>query len=131
MVEVGFHTDRGSTDTAHSLTTWCARLGFRPSKVLSRRHFRTREEAQQVIVNWVVDFYNRRRRHSSCCGTKSPIDYETTAANQSSTIWGDLTVPHSSEWLRRALRRSEVSSSSSRGSAKRATSTRDVTLDKR
>jgi transposase InsO family protein len=32
-------------------------------------------------VKWVVDFYNRRRRHSSC-GMQSPIDYETAAANQ-------------------------------------------------
>lgn len=48
---------------------------------LSRHQFRTRDEAQHVIVNWVVDVCNRRRRHSSC-GMKSPIDYETIAANQ-------------------------------------------------
>ena len=100
---VVFHTDRGSTYTAHSFTTLCTRLGIRQSmgrtgscfdnaaaesffstlehEVLSRHHFRTREEARRIIVNWVVDFYNRRRRHSSC-GMKSPIDYETTAANQ-------------------------------------------------
>ena len=100
---VVFHTDRGSTYTAHNFTTLCARLGIRQSmgrtgscfdnaaaesffstlehEVLSRHHFRTREEAQHAIVDWVVDFYNQRRRHSSC-GMKSPIDYETIAANQ-------------------------------------------------
>lgn len=100
---VVFHTDRGSTYTAHSFTTLCTRLGIRQSmgrtgscfdnaaaesffstlehEVLSRHHFRTREEARRVIVNWVVDFYNRRRRHSSC-GMKSPIEYEITAVNQ-------------------------------------------------
>jgi putative transposase len=50
-------------------------------EVLSRHHFRTRKEAQQTIVRWVVDFYNRRRRHSSC-GMQSPIDYEISAANR-------------------------------------------------
>ncbi|MFL6119318.1 integrase core domain-containing protein [Actinophytocola sp.] len=43
--------------------------------------FQTRKEAQQTIAKWVVDFYNRRRRHSSC-GMQSPIDYETAAANR-------------------------------------------------
>ena len=100
---VVFHTDRGSTYTAHNFTTLCARLGITQSmgrtgscfdnaaaesffstlehEVLSRHQFRTREDARRVIVNWVVDFYNRRRRHSSC-GMKSPIDYETIAARQ-------------------------------------------------
>ncbi|WP_414636368.1 integrase core domain-containing protein [Actinophytocola sp.] len=49
-------------------------------EVLSRHHFKTRKQAKQTIVKWVVDFYNSRRRHSSC-GMQSPIDYETTAAN--------------------------------------------------
>jgi putative transposase len=98
-----FHTDRGSTYTAYDFTSLCDRLGIVQSmgrtgscfdnaaaesffstlehEVLSRHHFRTREEAQQTIVKWVVDFYNCRRRHSSC-GMKSPIDYETTAAHR-------------------------------------------------
>jgi transposase InsO family protein len=50
-------------------------------EVLSCHHFTSRDEAQRVIVGWVVDFYNRRRRHSSC-GMQSPIDYETSAANR-------------------------------------------------
>jgi putative transposase len=103
VVGVVFHSDRGSTYTAHDFTVLCDRLGIRQSmgrtgscfdnaaaesffstlehEVLSRHHFKTRKEAQQTIVEWVVDFYNRRRRHSSC-GMQSPIDYETDAANR-------------------------------------------------
>ena len=98
-----FHSDRGSTYTAHHFTSLCHRLGIVQSmgrtgscfdnaaaesffstlehEVLSRHHFRTREEARQTIVKWIVDFYNCRRRHSSC-GMQSPIDYETTAASR-------------------------------------------------
>lgn len=98
-----FHTDRGSTYTAHDFTTLCRKLGITQSmgrtgscfdnaaaesffstlehEVRSRHHFRTRQEAQQTIAKWVVDFYNCRRRHSSC-GMQSPIDYETTAAER-------------------------------------------------
>ena len=98
-----FHSDRGSTYTAHGFTTLCHKLDIRQSmgrtgscfdnaaaesffstlehEVLSRHHFKTRKEAQQAIVKWVVDFYNRRRRHSFC-GMQSPIDFETSAANQ-------------------------------------------------
>jgi putative transposase len=103
VARVVFHTDRGSTYTAHDFTTLCARLGIVQSmgrtgscfdnaaaesffstlehEVLSRHHFRTRQEARQTIVKWVVDFYNCRRRHSSC-GMQSPIDYETSAADR-------------------------------------------------
>jgi len=98
-----FHSDRGSTYTAFDFTTLCSRLGIQQSmgrtgscfdnaaaesffstlehEVRSCHHFRTREEAQQTIVKWAVDFYNCQRRHSSC-GMKSPIDYETSAANR-------------------------------------------------
>lgn len=98
-----FHSDRGSTYTAYEFTTLCRKLGIRQSmgrtgscfdnaaaetffstldhEVLSRHHFKTRDEAQRIVVTWVVDFYNRRRRHSHC-GMKSPIDYETAAANR-------------------------------------------------
>ncbi|TNC18086.1 IS3 family transposase [Amycolatopsis alkalitolerans] len=98
-----FHSDRGSTYTANTFTTLCHKLDIRQSmgrigscfdnaaaesffstlehEVLSRHHFKTRDQAQRVIVKWVVDFYNRRRRHSSC-GMKSPIDYETSASNR-------------------------------------------------
>jgi putative transposase len=95
-----FHTDRGSTYTAHDFTKLCRDLNITQSmgrvgscfdnaaaesffstlehEVLSRHHFTTREEARRVIIDWVVDFYNCRRRHSSC-GMKSPIDYENSA----------------------------------------------------
>lgn len=98
-----FHSDRGCTYTAYHFTSLCDRLGIAQSmgrtgscfdnaaaesffstlehEVLSRYHFKTRREAQETIVEWVVDFYNCRRRHSSC-GMQSPIDYETTAASR-------------------------------------------------
>ncbi|MFL6143558.1 MAG: IS3 family transposase [Labedaea sp.] len=98
-----FHSDRGSTYTAHHFTGLCDKLGIVQSmgrtgscfdnaaaesffstlehEVLSRHHFNTRKEAREAIVKWVVDFYNCRRRHSSC-GMQSPIDYETTAADR-------------------------------------------------
>jgi putative transposase len=97
---VVFHTDRGSTYTAHSFTKLCRDLEVTQSmgrvgscfdnaaaesffstlehEVLSRHPFETRKEARQTVVNWVFDFYNRRRRHS-VCGMKSPTDYENTA----------------------------------------------------
>jgi putative transposase len=96
---VAFHTDRGSTYTADSFTKLCRDLRITQSmgrtgscfdnaaaesffstvehEVLSRHQFETRKEAAQTIVNWVFDFYNRRRRHSFC-GMKSPTDYENT-----------------------------------------------------
>lgn len=96
-----FHTDRGSTYTAADFTGLCARLKITQSmgrvgscfdnaaaesffstlewEVLSRHHFTTREEARKVITRWVVDFYNSRRKHSSC-DMKSPIDYENSAS---------------------------------------------------
>lgn len=98
-----FHSDRGSTYTAKDFTKACRDLGVVQSmgrvgscfdnaaaesffstlehEVRSRHHFRTKEEARKVIVPWIVDFYNSRRRHSAC-GSKSPIDYETAWANQ-------------------------------------------------
>jgi putative transposase len=100
VAEVIFHTDRGSTYTADEFTGLCAKLGIRQSmgrvgscfdnaaaesffstlewEVLSRHHFSTRNEAREIVVGWVCDFYNSRRRHSSC-GMKSPIDYENSA----------------------------------------------------
>jgi putative transposase len=95
-----FHTDRGSTYTADDFTGLCAKLKITQSmgrvgscfdnaaaesffstlewEVLSRHHFSTRDEAREVITQWVCDFYNKARRHSSC-GMKSPIDYENSA----------------------------------------------------
>jgi len=96
-----FHTDRGSTYTASDFTALCRRLFITQSmgrvgscfdnaaaesffstlehEVQSRHHFISREHARKVIVGWVVDFYNSRRRHSSA-GSKSPIDFENAFA---------------------------------------------------
>ena len=96
-----FHTDRGSTYTAGDFTALCRRLGVTQSmgrvgscfdnaaaesffstlehEVQSRHHFTTRAEAQTTIVSWVVNFYNSRRRHSTCGGI-SPIDFEKHSA---------------------------------------------------
>jgi putative transposase len=98
---VVFHTDRGSTYTASDFTALCRRLHITQSmgrvgscfdnaaaesffstlehEVQSRHHFISREHARKVIVGWVVDFYNSRRRHSSA-GRKSPIDFENQFA---------------------------------------------------
>lgn len=95
-----FHSDRGSTYTAGDFTQLCLDARIQQSmgrvgscfdnaaaesffstlefEVLSRYHFRTRAEAQRVVIDWACDFYNRRRRHSKC-DMKSPIDYETAA----------------------------------------------------
>ncbi len=39
-----------------------------------RRQFRPSAEARIKIATWIINFYNRRRRHSVCDG-RSPIDY--------------------------------------------------------
>ena len=94
------NSDRGSTYTATGFTTLCAGLHIRQSmgrvgscfdnaaaesffstlewEVLSRHHFRTKDEASQLISHWVDEFYNARRRHSSA-DMKSPIKFEETS----------------------------------------------------
>lgn len=95
-----FHTDRGSTYTAYDFTILCRSQNITQSmgrvgsaldnaaaesffsslehEVLSRHQFGTRKEAKRMIIEWIHDFYNWRRRHS-WCGLKSPIDYERAA----------------------------------------------------
>jgi len=93
-----FHTDRGSTYTSADFTKLCKqKLGVRQSmgrvgscfdnavaesffstlehEVLSRHHFKTKEEARRVVLAWCHEFYNPRRRHSSA-GMMSPDAYE-------------------------------------------------------
>ena len=94
-----FHTDRGSTYTAERFTELCERLEIVQSmgrvgscfdnaaaeswfstlewEVQSRHTFTDPDHARQVIVPWITDFYNLRRRHSSI-RMMSPIDYENT-----------------------------------------------------
>ena len=100
-----FHTDRGSTYTADRFTELCRRLGITQSmgrvgscfdnaaaeswfstlewEVQSRHTFTDPDHARAVIVPWITDFYNLRRRHSSI-RMMSPIDYEntTTVSNE-------------------------------------------------
>jgi len=98
---VVFHTDRGSTYTAHAFTKLCRQLGIRQSmgrvgscfdnaaaeaffsslewEVLSRHDFKTVDQAQAVVLEWCYRFYNQTRRHSSAA-MMSPINYENTAA---------------------------------------------------
>lgn len=95
-----FHSDRGSTYTAGEFTRLCGRLGIIQSmgrvgscfdnaaaesffstlewEVLSRHHFTMKAEAREVVTRWICDFYNGRRRYSSC-GMKTPIEYENDA----------------------------------------------------
>jgi transposase InsO family protein len=92
-----FHSDRGSEYTSEAYETACGRLGVLQSmgrvgsaldnaaaesfnstikvEYIHRHRFVTRAEARLKISTWIVDFYNLRRRHSTCDGM-SPIDYE-------------------------------------------------------
>jgi len=92
-----FHSDRGSEYTSEAYETACRRLGVLQSmgrvgsaldnaaaeafnstikvEYIHRHRFATRAEARLKISTWIVDFYNLRRRHSTCDG-RSPIDYE-------------------------------------------------------
>lgn len=92
-----FHSDRGSEYTSETYESACRRLGVLQSmgrvgsaldnaaaesfnstikvEYIHRQRFATRAEARLKISTWIVDFYNLRRRHSTCDGM-SPIDYE-------------------------------------------------------
>ena len=92
-----FHTDRGSTYTAHAFTKLCRQSGIRQSmgrvgscfdnaaaeaffsslewEVLSRNTFRDTIHAQAVVIDWCYTFYNHQRRHSAADGL-SPVNYE-------------------------------------------------------
>ena len=99
-----FHSDRGSTYTAASFTLLCKeKLGIRQSmgrvgscfdnaaaesffstlehEVLSRHHFRTKDEARTVVLAWCHEFYNTRRRHSSAA-LLPPDEFEKITADQ-------------------------------------------------
>ncbi len=92
-----FHSDRGSEYTSEAYETACKRLGALQSmgrvgsaldnaaaessnstikvEYIHRHRFLTRAEGRLKVSTWIVDFYNVRRRHSTCDGM-SPIDYE-------------------------------------------------------
>jgi transposase InsO family protein len=92
-----FHSDRGSEEhTGEAYETACRRLGvlqfvgrvgsaldnaaaeFFNSTIkveyIHRHRFTTSAEARLKISTWIVDFYNLRRRHSTCDGM-SPIEW--------------------------------------------------------
>jgi transposase InsO family protein len=99
-----FHSDRGSEYTSEAYETACRRLGVLQSmgrvgsaldnaaaesfnstikvEYIHRHRFTTRAEARLKISTWIVDFYNLRRRHTTCDGM-SPIDYEHFMAEAS------------------------------------------------
>ncbi len=101
---VVFHTDRGSTYTAHDFARLCKdKLGVRQSmgrvgscfdnaaaesffstlehEVRSRHVFATRAQARDVIKHWCHEFYNTRRRHSSAASLP-PAEFEKITADQ-------------------------------------------------
>jgi putative transposase len=66
MARVGSCLDNAAHEAFHSTIK---------VEYIHRHRFRTREEARTKISNWILTFYNRRRRHSACNGM-SPHDYE-------------------------------------------------------
>ena len=66
MGRVGSCFDNAAAESFFSTLEW---------EVLSRHHFRTKDEARQVISAWIEEFYNPRRRHSSA-DMMSPIEFE-------------------------------------------------------
>jgi transposase InsO family protein len=92
-----FHTDQGSQYTSDAFAAACAALEIRQSmgragsaldnavaesffstlehELLSRRKYATRAEARRGVARWIDEFYNARRRHSTC-DMMSPVAYE-------------------------------------------------------
>ena len=84
------HSDRGSQYCAHSYQTMVNKAGMKASmsrkgncydnapteslwgtlkqEMINHRRFKTRQEAQAVIQEWIEIFYNRIRRHTSLGG---------------------------------------------------------------
>lgn len=92
-----FHSDKGSTYTADLFTRACTNLEIRQSmgrvgsaldnaaaesffstlehELLTRNMYATRVEARRAVARWIDEFYNPRRRHSTCA-MLSPVAYE-------------------------------------------------------
>jgi len=95
-----FHSDQGSVYTSDLFRTACTDVGVEQSmgrvgssvdnacaesffstlktEFTSKRTFATREEARRQIAAWIDDWYNTRRRHSTC-DMMSPVAYEAAA----------------------------------------------------
>ena len=96
-----FHTDKGSQYTSDAFAAACAKLKITQSmgrvgcaldnaaaesffstlehELISRRRWRTRDQASRDIAVWIDTWYNRKRLHSTNNMT-SPIDYEPANA---------------------------------------------------
>ena len=48
-------------------------------ELVYHRHYTTREDARQDIFEYIEEFYNRKRRHSTL-GCDSPAEYEARTA---------------------------------------------------
>ena len=92
------HSDRGSQYTALAFGDRCREAGVRPSmgsvgdaydnamcesffatlecELLDRSHFRSPEEAERAVFEFIEGWYNTRRRHSAL-NYNSPIQYES------------------------------------------------------
>ncbi len=63
---------RGNCYDNAPMESW---FGTLKSELTHHRHYRTRQEATQEIVEYIEVFYNRQRRHAKL-GNISPAEFE-------------------------------------------------------
>jgi putative transposase len=98
--EVIHHSDQGTQYTSVAFGRRCREAGVRPSmgsvgdcfdnalcesffatlecELLDRQRFRTPEQAQAAVFEFIEGWYNQHRRHSAL-GYRSPADFEKLA----------------------------------------------------